>query len=162
MIDSLVQCDVRADEQLWMVRSDGSYIMIESYDDPGMCIAVDYESGDDKAMAAATCFNGELMLKPCRDTKYGTEWYFTGGQLVNTFCWGVGLSSYMTIFVDEKEGKLIKECKKDVAVWGAVDEAILKADTFMFVNHLPETPFFLDVDEVLDGKEPKMTEQSKD
>eukprot|EP00578_Thalassiosira_sp_NH16_P006384 CAMPEP_0181122358 /NCGR_PEP_ID=MMETSP1071-20121207/25267_1 /TAXON_ID=35127 /ORGANISM="Thalassiosira sp., Strain NH16" /LENGTH=357 /DNA_ID=CAMNT_0023207315 /DNA_START=93 /DNA_END=1166 /DNA_ORIENTATION=- len=161
MIQSLIRCDSKDDAQLWLVRSDGSYIMIESYDDPGMCIAVDYEQGDDKKMAASTCFNGELVLKPCK-AEYGTEWYFTGGQLINTFCWGVGLSSLMTIFINDKKGKLIKECEKDVAVWGAVDEAVLKADTFMFVNHLPNAPFSIDVDEVLDGKEPKSSSGSSD
>lgn len=159
MKDSIKMCKDHEESQMWVIRSDGSYIMIESYEHPGMCIAVDYEHGDDEKIAAATCYNGELMLKDCHDTEYGTEWYFTGGQLVNTFCWGTGLSSMMTVFIDDtgKNGnKLIKQCEKDLAVWGAIDEAVLKADTFMFVNRLPEAPFFIrDVDDVLDGKVPK-------
>mmetsp|Transcript_5363 Transcript_5363/g.12186 ORF Transcript_5363/g.12186 Transcript_5363/m.12186 type:complete len:333 (-) Transcript_5363:144-1142(-) len=155
MVDSLKTCKIHEESQQWLVRSDESYIMIESYDQPGMCIAVDFERGDDELMVAETCYNGELVLKDCH-ADYGTEWYFTGGQLLNSFCWASGLSSMMTIFIEDKGNKLIKECVKDLAVWGAAEEAVLKADTFMFVNRLPDAPFFIDVDDVLDGKEPKI------
>ena len=96
-IDSIKECREYEETQLWGVVSDGSYIMIESYDQKGKCIAVDYKSGDSDLMIAKTCFNGELVLKDCYDTEYGTEWYFTGGQLVNSFCWAAGLSSVMTV-----------------------------------------------------------------
>ena len=156
MVDALKECSDHAENQMWLVRSDGSYVMIESYDEPGKCIAVDFENGDDEKMVAKTCYNGELVLKDCYHADYGAEWYFTGGQLINGFCWGAGLASMMTVFIEDKKNQLIKECKKDVAVWGPIDEAVLKADTFMFVNRLPDAPFFIrDVDDVLDGKEPK-------
>lgn len=142
-------CKEDEETQMWLVRSDGSYIQIESYDEPDMCIAVDYEHGDDEEMLAKTCYNGELFLKDC-SSDYGTEWYFTGGQLVNTMCWGAGLSSMMTVFLEEKNNVDVQECTKDLAVWGANDEAVLKADTFMFVNRLPESPFHMTAEKVND------------
>lgn len=157
MIDSIKKCKEDEETQMWLVKSDGSYIMIESYDEPGMCIAVDYEHGDDNEMLAKTCYNGELFLKDC-DSEYGTEWYFTGGQLVNSLCWGTGLSSFMTVFLDDDEKMNTQECLKDVAVWGGNDEAVLKADTFMFVNRLPMAPVHMsheEVNEELDKKDEK-------
>ena len=140
---------------MWLVRSDGSYITIESYYEHGMCIGVDYKHGDSEAELAKKCYNGELVLTDCH-SDYGTEWYFTGGQLVNSLCWGAGFSSTMTVFLEDDKNKVVKECKKDVAIWGANDEAVLKADTFMFVNRLPKAPFRIDdVDKALDEEEPK-------
>ncbi|KAL9178978.1 hypothetical protein ACHAXT_011951 [Thalassiosira profunda] len=153
MSDVLKPC-TEDDSQLWLVQSDGSYVMIESYHKPGMCIAVEYEKGDDEAMLAETCYNGQLFLKDCH-SDYGTEWYFTGGQLVNSLCWAAGLSSMMTVFLeqDSSNDSDLQECEKDLAVWGANDEAVMVADTFMFVNHLPESPFYIeDVDEALGKK----------
>lgn len=135
MTDSVEDCNELDTTQMWLVRSDSSYVMIESYDCPGMCIAVDYEMGDDDKMIEETCFNGELMLKDC-NSDYGTEWYFTGGQLINSFCWGMGTSSVMTIFMNNGV------CESSVAVFGLNEEAIMKADTFMFVNRLPSSPHF--------------------
>ncbi len=46
----------------------------------------------------------------------------------------------------------------DVTVFGRIDEALLKADTFMFLNRLPRSPFYVsDVEEALEEKpkEPK-------
>ncbi|KAL9178993.1 hypothetical protein ACHAXT_011966 [Thalassiosira profunda] len=190
MTDVLKTCADGADSQMWRVKSDGSYVMVESYDHPGMCIAVDYEKGDDEAMLAQTCFNGELFLKECYDGSsshdgwgkpgwggdddddgwhgpgrhptLGTEWYFTGGQLVNSMCWGAGLSSMMTIFLEDKNNVDLQECTNDLAVWGANDEAVLKADTFMFVNHLPEAPFTNVIEDVLDLLKEKLTKDSRD
>jgi hypothetical protein len=135
MTDSLDDCYEIDTTQMWLVRSDSSYVMIESYDCPGMCIAVDYEIGDSDQMIDETCYNGELMLKDC-NSAFGTEWYFTGGQLINSFCWGMGTSSTMTIFM--KDGV----CESSVAVFGLDEEAIMKADTFLFVNRLPHSPIF--------------------
>merc|ERR1719203_1935275 len=132
-----------------MVRSDGSYVMVESRARPGMCIGVDHEAGDDRAMLAKTCYNGELVLRDCRppgdDDDGGgeaagpasaVERYFTGGQLVSSLCWGAGLSSMMTVFLDDE---------------GDNEDAVIKADTFMFVSRLPIAPFFVDdVDAELD------------
>ena len=67
MTDVVKTCAHGADSMMWRVKSDGSYVMIESYDHPGMCIAVDYEKGDDEVMLAQTCYNGELFLKECYD-----------------------------------------------------------------------------------------------
>ena len=101
------------------------------------------------------CEDGLLMLRDC-DSVYGTVWYFTGGQLMNSFCWAAGLSSMMTIDIDDP---MTYTCKKDVAVYGRTDEALLKADTFMFVNRLPRSPFYIsDVEEALE----EMTKESKD
>ncbi|KAL7550967.1 hypothetical protein ACHAWF_014169 [Thalassiosira exigua] len=151
LVDSLKRCRENDEYQMWKVISDGSYVMIQSYDDPDLCIAVDYEDKDDKEMLAKTCLNGEVMLKDCH-SEYGTEWYFSGGQLVNAMCWGFGLSSALTVFVDDsnKQDEL-QECFKDVYVWGLNEEALLRADTFMFVNWLPNAPAYLDVDEVNDA-----------
>jgi hypothetical protein len=154
MDGSVEVCQGDEPTQMWLVRSDGSYVMIESYDNPGMCISVDYEAGDDVGMVAQTCEDGMLMLRDCHSV-YGTEWYFTGGQLVNSFCWAAGLSSMMTIDIENPD---TYKCKKDVAVFGRIDEAVLKADTFMFVNRLPRSPFYVsDVEEALEdkSKEPK-------
>mmetsp|Transcript_23181 Transcript_23181/g.48906 ORF Transcript_23181/g.48906 Transcript_23181/m.48906 type:complete len:203 (-) Transcript_23181:198-806(-) len=160
LIDSLKQCEEDEEAHMWQVRSDGSYIMIESYSDRGKCIAVDYEQGDGESMLAKTCNDGELVLTEC-DADYGTEWYFTGGQLVNSLCYGAGLPSMMTVFL-ENGNDTVKKCKKDVAVWAANDEAILKADTFMFVNRLPEAPFVIgDVQGSIEEKEPKLSSLKK-
>ena len=75
-------------------------VRIESCYHHDMCIAVDYERGDGESMLAQTCYNGELVLRAC-DAEYGTEWYFMGGQLVNSLCWGAGLSSVMTVFFED-------------------------------------------------------------
>jgi len=143
-IDSIKQCEEGEETHQWLVQSDGSYITIESYHSRDMCIAVEYESDDTEAMLAETCYNGELVLRDC-DSKYGIEWYFTGGQLVNSLCWGAGLPSMMTVFLDpgDPEEK-VQTCVKDVAVWGGNNDSLYKADTFMFVNRLPEVPFHID------------------
>lgn len=149
-MDSVRPCQEDAESHMWLVHSDGSYVMIESYDQPHMCVGVDYEPGDDAPMLAQTCYNGELVLRDCNDD-YGTEWYFTGGQLVSAMCWGAGLSSMMTVFLEDDSGDEVQACRKEVAVWGANDEAVLKADTFLFVNRLPATPFVIDdVNEALE------------
>ncbi len=155
MTDSLEDCYELDTTQMWLVRSDSSYVMIESYDCPGMCIAVDYEIGDDDKMIDETCYNGELMLKDC-NSEYGTEWYFTGGQLINSFCWGMGTSSVMTIFMNDGV------CKSSVVVFGLDEEAIMKADTFMFVNRLPHSPHFTQNAEDCDDDEVAHMEDAKD
>ncbi len=158
MIDNIKVCQVDEPSQMWRVISDGSYIMIESYNNPGMCISVDYEANDDEAMVAETCLDGVLMLKDCNSV-YGVEWYFTGGQLINSFCWAAGLSSMMTVNL---EGKDSYTCQKDVAVYGAIEEPLLKADTFMFVNRLPEAPFYIsDVEDALDQASPAKDSNDK-
>ena len=126
--------------QCWAVLSDGSYVMVESYEHMGKCIAVDYEEGDSREILADSCSNGILMLKDC-DSKYGTEWYFTGGQLISSVCWAAGVSTLMTVFVDGNNG----QCDSRVSVWGDAEDAILRADTFMFVTRLPEAPFQVDL-----------------
>jgi hypothetical protein len=146
MVDTVEVCQRDEPAQMWMVRSDGSYVMIESYDNPGMCISVDYEVGDNDEMVAETCQNGILMLRDCHSV-YGTEWYFTGGQLINSFCWAAGLSSMMTVDIEER---VPYKCEMDLTVYGGIDEAVLKRDTFMFVNRLPRAPFYIsDVSEAL-------------
>jgi hypothetical protein len=137
MSDAVEICQDDELTQMWLVRSDGTYVMIESYDNPGMCISVDYEDGDNEGMVAETCLDGILMLRDCHSV-YGTEWYFTGGQLINSFCWAAGLSSMMTVNIKDGDNY---ECEKDVGVFGRINEPVLKADSFMFVNRLPRAPF---------------------
>ena len=129
------------ESQKWNVLSDGSYVMIESYDRPHWCMAVDYKDGDKDEAFEKTCM-GEyyLALKECGS--YGTQWYFTGGQLISSMCWAGGLSSYMSVYLDDD-----KKCQDYVSVWGETPkEALMRADTFMFVSHLPESPVEVDVD----------------
>lgn len=129
------------ESQKWNVLSDGSYVMIESYDRPHWCISVDYKDGDKDETFEDTCM-GEyyLALKECGS--YGSQWYFTGGQLISSMCWAGGLSSYMSVYLDDD-----KKCEDGVSVWGETpNDAIMRADTFMFVSHLPESPIEVDVD----------------
>jgi len=125
--------------QWWKVHSDGSYVMVESYE-TGLCISVDFEFGDTPTMVAEACNNGIVTLRAC-GADYGTQWYFTGGQLVNSLCWGAGISSALTVYPDpDKEGI----CDGAVSVYGSSYDPILRADTFMFVNRLPQAPFDAD------------------
>jgi len=129
------------ESQKWNVLSDGSYVMVESYDRPHWCISVDYQDGDKDETFVDTCM-GEyyLALKECGS--YGTQWYFTGGQLISSMCWAGGLSSYMAVFLDDD-----KKCLDNVSVYGkSPNDAIMRADTFMFVSHLPDSPVEADVD----------------
>lgn len=143
MEDSLTSCRPLDQTQWWSVISDRSYVMIQSYTQ-GLCISVDFETGDSPGMLKDACSNGIVMLKPC-DAEYGTEWYFTGGQLVNSLCWGAGISSLMTVYPDpDKQG----QCDGTVSVWGDPSDAIMRADTFLFTNRLPRAPF--DVDDAID------------
>ena len=130
------------DSHMWSVLSDGSYLMVESYDRPHWCIAVDYKDGDDEDTVEEAC-KGEyfLALKECGS--YGTQWYFTGGNLINSMCWAAGLSSFMGVYLDDDD----KQCEGYVSVYADPEEPILRADTFMFVNHLPESPVELGVDD---------------
>ncbi len=68
---------------MWLVQSDSSYIQIKSYYNHGMCISVDYKRGNREVILAKTCYNSKLVLKDYH-TEYITEWYFTGGQLINS------------------------------------------------------------------------------
>jgi len=123
----------------WNVLSDGSYVMIESYDRPHWCIAVDYKDGDDDKFFEDAC-KGDyfLALKECGE--YGTQWYFTGGQMVSSMCWAGGLSSFMAVSLDKGKEK----CEDSLTVEGeTISDAIFRADTFMFVSHLPKAPFEL-------------------
>ena len=135
LVHSVYECDELDTAQMWLVRSDSSYIQIESYECPGMCIAVDYERGDNAQFVDQTCYNGVLTLKDC-NSEFGTEWYFTGGQLVNSFCWGMGRSAMMTIPIVGNGDA----CSYTVEVFGGDESSIMKADTFMFVNRLPNSP----------------------
>jgi hypothetical protein len=139
--------------QKWNVLSDGSYIMVESYDNPHWCIAIDYKDGDDDKTFEESC-SGDyfLHLKECGS--YGTAWYFTGGQLISTMCWAGGLSSFMAVFVDRKD----EECGEGLTVAGeTIVDAIMRADTFMFVSHLPKSPLKVD-----DKDDDKMDDDKKD
>ena len=142
-------CEHDEPSQQWLVRSDGSYIMIESYDYPGMCISFDYVSGDNDVTVSQLCEDGVLVLRDCNSI-YGTEWYFTGGNLISSLCWAAGLPSMMTVAVADPTRY---ECSKDVSIFGKMGEAVLKADTFMFVNRLPMSPFIItNVSAALEGK----------
>ena len=177
MKDALEECDHYDESQMWWCRSDGSYIQIESYDSPGYCIAVDYDEKEDgKVRFAQACNNGYLYLKDCDD--WGTEWYFTGGQLVNSMCWAAGLSSMMTVWLEDNEprpepraifddGK-IEECKPALSVYGPNADGseggmplpLFKVDTFMFVNWLPDAPYEYDsADEVMDAIKGKIKDK---
>jgi hypothetical protein len=57
----------------------------------------------------------------------------------------------MTVNIEEDGDSYT--CQKDVAVFGRIDEAVLKADTFMMVNRLPAAPFFIDVEDALESKD---------
>mmetsp|Transcript_9154 Transcript_9154/g.13151 ORF Transcript_9154/g.13151 Transcript_9154/m.13151 type:complete len:293 (+) Transcript_9154:109-987(+) len=132
--DALETCD-HDESQKWNVLSDGSYVMVESYDKPHWCISVNYQDGDEDETFEETC-KGEyyLALKECG--AYGTQWYFTGGQLISSMCWAGGLSSYMSVYLDDD-----KECEDNLSVYGkSPNDAVMRADTFMFVSHLPESP----------------------
>ena len=149
MKDSVKICEHAEPSQQWLVRSDGSYIMIESYDYPGMCISFDYQSGDNDVTVSQLCEDGVLVLRDCNSV-YGTEWYFTGGNLISSLCWAAGLPSMMTVAVADATKY---ECSTDVSIFGKMGEAVLKADTFMFVNRLPMAPFFItDVSAALEGE----------
>jgi hypothetical protein len=149
MKDSVKICEHDEPSQQWLVRSDGSYIMIESYDYPGMCISFDYVSGDNDVTVSQLCEDGVLVLRDCNSI-YGTEWYFTGGNLISSLCWAAGLPSMMTVAVADPTRY---ECSKDVSIFGKMGEAVLKADTFMFVNRLPMSPFIItNVSAALEGK----------
>ncbi|KAL7485873.1 hypothetical protein ACHAW6_011473 [Cyclotella cf. meneghiniana] len=142
MVNSLSRCSGSSDmSQWWKVHSDGSYVMVESYE-TGLCISVDFVFGDTPAMLTEACNNGIVTLRAC-SADYGTQWYFTGGQLVNSLCWGAGISSALTVFPDpDRDG----DCDGAVSVYGSPYDPILRADTFMFVNRLPQAPF--DVDDI--------------
>jgi hypothetical protein len=149
MKDAVKICEHDEPSQQWLVRSDGSYIMIESYDYPGMCISFDYVSGDNDVTVSQLCEDGVLVLRDCNSI-YGTEWYFTGGNLISSLCWAAGLPSMMTVAVTDATRY---ECSNDVSIFGKMGEAVLKADTFMFVNRLPMSPFFItNVSAALEGK----------
>ena len=77
------------------------------------------------------------MLKDCR-YDHGTEWYFTGGQLINSLCWGSGISTYMAVNIDSDQ-----ECDSDLQVWGDAADDVMRGDTFMFVTRLPDAPFYI-------------------
>ena len=136
--DAVESCE-QDKSQKWKVLSDGSYIMVESSDNPHWCISVNYQDGDDDKTFEEACMNSYLALKECGS--YGTQWYFTGGQLISSMCWAGGLSSFMYVSLDNKK------CDSNLSVYGeAPNDAIMRADTFMFVSHLPKTPLKVDVD----------------
>ena len=143
MIDSLARCaGINDMSQWWKVHSDGSYVMLESYD-TGLCVSVDFEYGDTAGMLLSACNNGIVTLRECA-SDHGTQWYFTGGQLISSQCWAAGISSALTVYPDpDNNGK----CDGAISVYGTTNDAILRSDTFMFVNRLPESP--LDVDDII-------------
>lgn len=143
MTNSLARCSGPLDEaQWWKVHSDGSYVLLESYN-TGLCVSVDFEYGDTPDILRKACSNGIVTLRVCGED-HGTQWYFTGGQLINSLCWGAGISSALTVFPDpDKKGK----CDGAISVYGSTDGPILRSDTFMFVNRVPEAPF--DVDDMI-------------
>mmetsp|Transcript_21433 Transcript_21433/g.44006 ORF Transcript_21433/g.44006 Transcript_21433/m.44006 type:complete len:280 (+) Transcript_21433:41-880(+) len=135
--NSLLRCNRLNEEQWWSVQADGAYVQVESYQYMGRCISIDYELGDSKKMLKQACEEGILRLKDC-DSEYGTQWYFTGGQLISSMCWNEGISTYMTIFINDRN-----RCDSELSVWGNPQDALLRADTFMFVDELPESPFLV-------------------
>ncbi len=137
MANSMVPCNNRDLTQRWSIQTIGSYIKIESFRNRGKCIAIDFETGDSRMMVREACESGILMMKDC-DTEYGSEWYFTGGQLISSVCWGFGVSTYMTA---KFEGRKKNECEPALSVWGGEGDVLLRADTFMFTNNLPRSPF---------------------
>lgn len=157
MTNSLTRCSGPLDDsQWWKVHSDGSYVMLESYD-TGLCVSVDFEYGDTPNMLSKACNNGIVTLREC-GADHGTQWYFTGGQLINSLCWGTGISSALTVYPDpDKDGK----CDGAISVYGTVNDAILRSDTFMFVNRIPEAPFEVEVDDLLPTLAPTLSPEEK-
>jgi hypothetical protein len=146
MVNALSRCSGATDRsQWWKVHSDGSYVMLQSFD-TGLCVSVDFEYGDRPFMLARACGKGIVTLRDC-GVDSGTQWYFTGGQLVNSLCWAAGVASTLTVYPDpDKEGM----CDGAVSVYGTSNDAILRADTFMFVNRLPVAPFEVRPESLLD------------
>lgn len=155
MANSLVQCNNRDLTQRWTIRSIGSYVKVESFRNRGKCIGIDYEKGDSRKMLREACENGILMMKDC-DTEYGTEWYFTGGQLVSSVCWSSGVSTYMTA---KFEGRKKEECEPALSVWGGEGDVLLRADTFMFTSSLPLSPFQRYDDDPIDDFVPPIDDE---
>lgn len=138
---SLVACNPTSDEQHWLVHADGAYVKVESYHSEGMCISVDYVEGDVPTDVEGACSDGFLTLKDCNED-FGVRWYFTGGQLVSSLCWSFGVSALMSVFVQTAVGR--DNCDTGLFAYGEdAAEPILRADTFMFVDVLPESPIVI-------------------
>ncbi|KAL7460510.1 hypothetical protein ACHAXS_000954 [Conticribra weissflogii] len=91
--------------------------------------------GDSEEMLRQTCRNGLVRLEDC-NSAFGSQWYFTGGQMISSLCWSAGVSTYLTVFIDG-----MNRCDSMLSVWGNPQDAIVRADTFMFVDRLPVLSF---------------------
>ena len=121
LTDTIQQCDAASSRQMWDIVSDGTFVKVKSVGASGdsaddWCLGVvpqdSFGSGMDFAvitsMFADIVFTGDGWVDHdmCTDgSKLGlvscdhptAQWYSTDGQLISTFCWGAGLTSFLSV-----------------------------------------------------------------
>ena len=108
--NAIKDCDEKNDLQQWNIYYKDEFMKIEATKD--WCIGVE---------EVKTCqgIKAPLSLVQCSDP--GSDWYFTGGQLVSALCWSRGKSRLMS--VDE-------DCEGSLKLYDEPDRGTM----FMFVG----------------------------
>ncbi len=128
---AVVPCNGKT-TQFWLPKEELSNFKIESYQYPGLCIAVNYLDGDDANTIAKACQNELfLTLQNCNST--AAEWYFNGGQLISTHCWMRGYSSTLSVSVDLSG----TQCESYLIANGlSKTSGVLREEIFVFADPL--------------------------
>mmetsp|Transcript_803 Transcript_803/g.1707 ORF Transcript_803/g.1707 Transcript_803/m.1707 type:complete len:283 (-) Transcript_803:155-1003(-) len=129
LTNAVVPCNGET-TQFWLPTEELSTFKIESYEYPGLCIAVNYLEGDDANTIARACQN-ELFLSLDNCNSTAAEWYFNGGQLISTHCWMRGYSSTLSVAVDS----LGTQCESYLIANGQfATSALVKEEIFVFAD----------------------------
>jgi hypothetical protein len=135
---------------MWLLHEKDGLTMIESYFNPGDCLAVvppHEEEGRRKlqtipnvagnglgvlinllapqpSVLAADMCNGSVGLVPCNNP--AAQWIFNGANLISALCWKNGISSFLTVN---------EECSElSVMAADGGNDALLRSQTFMLTE----------------------------
>jgi hypothetical protein len=112
-LENAVQnCNVNNDKQQWNIYYNDQFMKLENHAfyEKGWCIGVDKSD---------TCSTSKSTLSFVHCDDPGSDWYFTGGQLLSGYCWIRGVSVAMSA-----------NCTGLLTISGLMDSSTM----FMFVG----------------------------
>ncbi len=140
--ESVQACDAENKHQMWRFHQKDGLTTIESYFNPGDCLAVvpPQEAGDGDGLgfwaaadsdsspghggAEEMCHHNSLGLMSCNDP--AAQWLFNGGNLISALCWKNGISSFMAVN---------EECSElSVLAADGGNDALMRSQTFILTE----------------------------
>eukprot|EP00956_Cyclotella_meneghiniana_P024976 scaffold51136_cov56-Cyclotella_meneghiniana.AAC.5 len=117
----LKPCDKDSEDQKWRIHFNDTFVKMESMAYPNMCIAI-----EDKMDCSDVAAN--LILRDC--DVHESMWYFTGGELISSYCWVNGFTNVMGAYPGVNS-----ICDPGLfGIEGSLLTPVIRGDVFMFIN----------------------------